>query len=73
MEDLNKVEYTKEGQEYAKRQLINILKRKGTIIWDYSMNKELRTYVDSQECTEIVLGGTVKMSIQLAYKKYKQE
>lgn len=58
-------------QKEAKKRLINILRRKGTIITGVDMNRQLTEYSDQNGLTH-ALGATTKFSIQLAYEKFKE-
>ena len=62
-------ERDKERQEIAKRQLINLLRRKGTIITVVEGHNDLQKGFDDYDLP-IVYGITTKFSIQLAYKKH---
>lgn len=59
-----------EQQQQAKRMLINLLKRKGTIITAIEGQNDLRKGFDDYDLP-IVYGVTTNFSIQLAYKKLK--
>jgi hypothetical protein len=61
-----------EDQEQAKKQLINILRRKTTLLTYYQVNRELKEYQTLDSLVPIPLGFTQEMRIKLAFRKYKQ-
>lgn len=65
------MDYPEDQQKIAKRQMINLLRRKGTIITVVEGNNDPHQYTDDQGWL-VVYGVTSKFTIQLAYKKIKQ-
>lgn len=55
----------------AKKKLINILRRKGTILTDVYAFNDIKTYRCLASQFEEILGSTVIFTIKLAFKKQK--